>query len=599
MSREKTDIIARPIVSVGAEPALSDRIENTELDLRGFVPASDELDLTDLVPIEVEEVREFDPIDISTTTMKVHFKPAPRRKPWSIFDELKPSAIEATIRAGKALDRLGEIEGPGWSRPPVPPHRLPAMIDRLRRREQEIVESRYVEIMLEQAQALWKTNSPLKWEQATYLRIRALSAPYEAARASYEAARLKAALRSGRPVPGGLLDIDLEGRTAWAIPDIHGNDWGWWMMWNTPIDGGPPLIERIREGDVVIDMGDVAHPDFAPYDHWSPSAIILQDVFDKILRYPHRFWFEPGNHETFYGGGEDAFTKGEISQGIVFRNYLIERYGVAFARTAQAMVDASPFFARFWTGDEVIAAVAHSPVTYDGMASEDAIILPFDPILRREITWNRPFDYENIKAYTPKDLMDSRRKIASPYTIFAGGHSGHPKKASWYRPEDMPGHVIGQATAYFNEELAILKIAPNFVGVVNVAGDTELAGRNLRQEFIDSLRPRKGLLKLLHFRHDDDEPEAKAAGGPFKKPGGGGPCAYRQDPVYASRAMSKAGFAGIARVGPAAEPAGASPDPAYPLEISALACSGALESSMPGIDAATASAMLAVPYLKV
>jgi len=537
MKTKKPQMIVPPIVSEGAEPDPAEPTQIVELDMEGFVPPSDELDLTDLIPIYVEEPREPDHANIDTKMKLRHDRPV-KRKPWSIFDELKPSAIEATRKAGEALDTLSAIEGPGWRRPPIPEHRLPGIIDRLRRREWEIVESNYVELLLKRAQELWKSNAPKDWEEAKFKRMKALAAPFEAARVSYEAARLEAALRLSRPVPGGLLDIDLAGRTAWGIPDVHGNEWGLWMIWNTPLEDGPPLKERINDGDIVIDMGDVSHPDFDPLDHWPPSANILRDMIALMLEHPHHFKFEPGNHEAFYGGGEDIFLKGDISQGILFRDYLLERYGLAFARTLQAIVDSSPFFARTWARDEVISAVAHSPVTHGGMTPEEAIVAPYDIIHRHELTWNRPFEYEGKKPYEPKDLMDSRRKIASPYTIFAGGHSGHPKKASWYQPDDMPGHVIGQATAHYNDELAILKITPDFVGVVNVVGDTELAGRNLRQEFIDSLRPRKGLLKLLRFRHDEDLPQEDATVSPFRKSGGNGPCAYRQDPVEFSRHLS-------------------------------------------------------------
>ena len=59
-------------------------------------------------------------------------------------------------------------------------------------------------------------------------------------------------------------------------------------------------------------------------------------------------------------------------------------------------------------------------------------------------------------------------------------------------------------------------------------------------------------------------------------------------------------FVGIARAAPTAQPAkDVLDDPDCPLEMSALACAGVLEGSMPGIDAVTVSAMLAVPHLRV
>lgn len=762
MSQDNIKGISRPIVSVGGKKDPSELLEGTELDLSGFVPSSEELDLSDLVPIDVDEADKSDLIPIETGTGKLHYKPPTKKVIPSIFEELGPVAVDATRLVGLAIDALDGVDGSGWSRPPLTEQMLRGVIGRHLRRESEIVDSNYVERLLTKAQELWKSNNPDDWATAKALRIKALAAPYEAARITDEALRLDAAMRESHLLPGGLLDIQLGGRTLWGIPDVHGNEWGWWMLWNTPLDDGMTLKEKLRDGDFVICLGDAFHPDFEPLDHWVPSANILLDIFRLNKDYPDRFWYTPGNHDVFYGGGEDVPNKGDTLQGLLFRDYLQKKYGLAFVRSAQAFIDRSPFFVRAMEGGETIAGLAHSPVVHGGMDIDGAILSPYDPILRYELTWNRPFDYEGNQPTTEQDLKDTVRKLASPHTILCGGHSWKSGNPAFSRPNGMLNFIIGLATHHFNDELGMFKIESDFVGIVNVVGEGELEGRNLRQEYIDSLKRKKGILRLLDFKETEKRPLRAVDADPLKKPRGGS-CAYKQDPVDVSRAMSerktdtgdgderntkmvskgfwfgsisdvplivnadgvrfqivgmfgssvdgdageimgatdeliierrepnsekplraflrdgptyigsltifkngkhlsidigavreasiaqtsaiylkrmedgqarltihdpssfamrpteipeptrvststatpppppngKTGFAGIVRSTAAAEPVDTFSEPAYPLEISALASAGMLESSMPGIDAITVSAMLAVPHLRV
>jgi hypothetical protein len=534
MSQDSLKVIKRPIVSVGDE---TDSTEGAELDLRGFVPASEELDLSDLVPIDVDESDKSDLIPIDTGTMKLHFNPQPKKVIPSILKELGPVAVDATQLVGSAVDALDATEGDGWSRPPLTLQMLQGVIDRYRRRESEIVDTNYVELLLTQAQRLWKSNKPDDWEAAKAHRIKALQAPYELARVADEAARLYAALRTGRPIPGGLLDIQLGDKTLWGIPDVHGNEWGWWMLWNTRLDDGMTLKEKLADGDFVVCLGDAIHPDFEPFDYWVPSTNILLDTYRLKKDYPDRFWFFPGNHDVLFGGGEEVPSKGDTLQGLLYRDYLLLKYGLAFLRAGQAFIDQSPFFVRAMAGGETIAGLAHSPVVRGGMDVAGAILSPYDPILRHELTWNRPFEYEGIEPTTVQDLKDTVRKLASPHTILCGGHSSKPGYPAFYRPNGMLNFIIGLATSHFNDDLGMFKIKSDFVGIVNVVGQGDLEGRNLRKEYIDSLKGKKGILRLLDFKGREERPLKAADADPLKKPRGGS-CAYKQDPVDVSRAMS-------------------------------------------------------------
>lgn len=546
MTTEKSQIIPTRIISVGGETDLSEPVMNevpksngvSDLDMDGFVPASDELDLSDLTPAKME-------------TMRIFLTPA-QRKLRSISSQLSFHAIKMTQRVGEAIDALDAISGPGWFRPPVPAERLRGIIDRYRRRVVEIVDTNYVELLLTQAQDLWKSNDHDKWEEAKGKRIKALVAPYEAARMAYEAARLEAALKEGRPVPGGLLDIQLGGRAAYGIPDLHGNEWGWWRIWDTPLDDGMTLKQKFHDGDHVFGLGDAVHPDFEPLDHWAPSENIMNEIFGLARHRPNPLWYTPGNHDVFYGGGEDAPIKGDTLQGILFRDHLIEKRGLTYVRSAQAFIDRSPFFIRSMHGDEVIAAAAHSSIIFDGMTPEDAIIAPYDPILRYELTWNRPFKRRPKKStkqdsdkpikqgldtsYKPADVVAMRKKIGSPHTIFFSGHSDQ-EIASFYHPKKMPGHIIGLATAAYNDELAILKITADSVEVININGKAALSGRNLREEFKNS-QGEGGRFKLLDFWPRKGSRDKAVGGDPLKKPGGNGPVNYKQDPGEVSRALS-------------------------------------------------------------
>jgi len=362
-----------------------------------------------------------------------------------------------------AIDTQDSIYGDGWVRPPV---NREDIINTINQYRTEIVD---LERQL-RATTIQEIRDNLE------ARIHTLT---------YEANRLEDALKSGKEIPGALIDIQLNGREAYFVPDLHGNVRGFLSIlnWNDPQDSTAiTLFEKIKNNRAILIIGgDALHPISDPLDEMRPSLALMEIISELRAEYPNQVVYLSGNHDSIYGAGEELFTKGGVFQGVEFRNHLIAERRLAYARSAQAFIDRSPLVARVMNGDEVVAIVGHTPVAKNGLTPADIIGANFDPDLKKQLTWGRP-DVSGSFTYNPNDVELMRKKLGSERTVIISGHT--PNDEPFWRPDNMPGHVIGQATEDFNDNLGIVRINNNSVEVVHVKGTSKLAGINLRNQLI-------------------------------------------------------------------------------------------------------------------
>jgi hypothetical protein len=396
----------------------------------------------------------------------------------SFLQEYPPEVLNAMDWVSFAIDALDATSGPGWERPPDPV---------------DVVRQKIKEYRQEAAHFLDRLKN--SYNEAIRKNLEA-----KIQTLTYEANRLEAALNAGRDIPGGMIDVQLNGRTAYFVPDLHGNLAGLGMIlnWVDPNDpGGLTLLQKLKANKAVLIIGgDSIHPCTNPLNDMGPSIEMVQDITKLTVLFPDQFFYPAGNHDRVYGAGEEIFSKGGVFQGVEFRDQLISQRRIAYARSLQAFMSRSPLLVRVMNGEDVVAVAGHTPIAKNGLTPAQAIAANFDPDLEHELTWNTPYDAER-SPYYPEDLAAMRAKIGSPGTVFLSGHTDN--EVSFWQPENMPGHVIGQATEFYNDNLGLVRITANSVEIVHVTGTSPLAGINLRDQLI---------LDLTAYAVADDTPLA-------------------------------------------------------------------------------------------
>lgn len=354
----------------------------------------------------------------------------------------------------QSIDNLGATSGNGWERPALTTQNIQEAILN--------IENQLRGIPAESAQqsqivdAYKSANVPVPFPVIDYDLIEE--------RLHYELDMLKSALKSGQPVPGAMIDIQLNGREVYIVGDLHGNEGGLNKILNTPDANGETLLQKIRANKaVVVFEGDAIHPPTAPYDEMGPSIKTLDEIFKLQNQHPDNVFYVRGNHDAVYGASEEKFGKGGTSfadctiQGVEFREDLISQRRVAGARSTQLYFDRSPLIIRVIGDGKVISINAHSAVVMGGITPEQAIAASYDPLFANQLTWNRPDG-----SYGATDVRAMQTKLGSgAETGVLSGHTPHPtdSAASQYRPfSEVPNHVCLQASGDLPEiSVAVIK----------------------------------------------------------------------------------------------------------------------------------------------
>ena len=365
--------------------------------------------------------------------------------------------IEAAMDSiSRAIDFVSRPNGRGWERPVVPRETIEAEISRMR----------------DAARSLAGVPGRER----------------EAGRLASEANRL-AHLISRGGVPGAMVDIQLNGREAVIVGDLHGNEEGLARILNTRDASGSTLSERLASNRaVLIIVGDAIHPSDTPLDAMDPSIRTLETIVRLQTEYPDAVFYTQGNHDVVYGAGEEAFRKGGIFQGPLFREALTDQRRLGVTRSVQEYFDSSPLIVRVMQGDEVVAIAGHSPIVRGGLTQSQAVSGRFGDgsrsgtsSIEHQLTWNRPGPRSG--EYTDADVARMRATLGSTSTVFISGHTAGDTSA-W---QPTPGQVILQATTDYGGDLSVVRISPDArVEVADLAGTSGLAGIDLRDQIAPS-----------------------------------------------------------------------------------------------------------------
>lgn len=422
--------------------------------------------------------------------------------------------------AAGAIEALAETRGEGWSRPPV----LNDFLARLIKGGW----GRYSDLLLKAYSSYEHSRDPSKERLFYELKhaIQNRSHPlYRIAPMQYQelAAWLEYSMSEGEPVPGGLLDLQLQradgsGRFIVFISDTHAHNEGLWSVLNMRLPSGETLLsamyhdraDLIVGGDNWLPIGKNENPITAGIAAIDASLLLTDQLRGNF------FWLA-GNHDGIMGL-VDFITGGERGEQI--RRALARERGTDFLWSMQEAVDRLPVLARVYDRSEGVAAAGHTPVS--PIRVDEATRAPFDPILRRQMTFGH-LD----QTYLKFNMTTARASLRIPNAVYLAGHV-HPSSviSSVFRPfEGSKGIVIVQSFRPMISGVAISKESPARVTVISIAGGerTPLTNVDLRQEFI---APRdRGMPRVL----PPDPASPSPAEGRTRTPGtryGNGPYRY-------------------------------------------------------------------------
>lgn len=391
------------------------------------------------------------------------------------FEQQMPDVVAAWDQMSLAIDMQARLSGPGWERAPVPQADVQSAIARFRA----------LATSYQQFATLFGANAPINYE-------------YASQRFTSEANRLEVMIRRGQQVPGGLLDIQQNGREVHIFGDVHGNERGLVAELNTADASGRTLLQRIQANEAVaIFLGDLAHPTpetGVPMDNMESSVRVEDRIRNQLkTMYPDNVFDLAGNHGKYFGAGEEAFFKAGMNQGTMYRDELIGQRRVGYARMVQEYADVSPLAIRIFNGTDLVATAAHSGVVKGGVSPQQVIRaaldhyvldpmskLHSDPLLRLnkngiafQMEWNRFVDDVGASdTRATRTGMGGNGRTVMCWGHEAGNHSVYQQVPGTvtlqFDDPSRPGHVV------------ISRDGSSVTAVGDV--DPAIAGMNLREQ---------------------------------------------------------------------------------------------------------------------
>lgn len=409
---------------------------------------------------------------------------------------LRPEVAEMVV-AG-AIRTLSLGHGDGWVRPYVPNEDL---MDLMRGGPDAYAQS------LSDAYSIYEMSEGTS-KQRLFYELRELL--YDRTHPLHDLAGLhygslvnwiRSSLRNGERVPGGVLSIKLKNesgftRGVYYISDTHGHADGLWQILNMHVSFNETLLQAMYLDKAVLILGG---------DGWLPVSqnesslirgIISADALLLLLsELPGNFFWTGGNHDPVVRPPE-ILTGGE--KLVEARNAMVNGRGTGFLFDFQQVVDRLPYLTLIADNEEIVAMGGHTPVA--SITPDMAILSPFDPAIRRMLTFGR-LD----PAYLDATMGPMRRAMNAPNAAFLAGHI-HPRNESRsaFRPyPNSRGMIITRAYGQRITGVRVASFSPTRVVVENFVGDerSRLKGVDLRTEVLKMNTEHSSVLRRRRTFH--------------------------------------------------------------------------------------------------
>ena len=231
--------------------------------------------------------------------------------------------------------------------------------------------------------------------------------------------------------PGALLKLPPD-VTPILVGDLHGK-----VENLLKILGANAFLEEMANGDAaMILLGDAVHREEDSFLDDMDSSVLMMDLIFKLkLRYPDRFFFILGNHDSF----SPDVMKGGVPQALVWESHLKKLRGEAFRNELELFYRLSPLVA---LSDDFVACHAGPPRVKTSRRM--LVDLRQHPELVYQVTSNRVETRALPGGYTRSDVRRFRRSLGLSEAVpFVVGHYPQAGKgAIWLDVEKIPQHHI-------------------------------------------------------------------------------------------------------------------------------------------------------------
>lgn len=243
--------------------------------------------------------------------------------------------------------------------------------------------------------------------------------------------------------PGSILELNNDSH-AIIVGDLHG------MVDNflKILTENCTLHNLRKKRSTLIILGDAIHPETAGELEHMSSSVLLMDIILKLkLAYPEQVHYIRGNHDSF----DSSISKAGISQGIIHKEYLLNKRGEDYIRAMEEFWLKSPFIVT----SKLFCALHAGPPIKEYTRSQ-LINIQQHPKLMKEIITNRVERPGTMKGYNKSDVKRFRQELnlGKKTPVIVGHTPLDPFASVWYNAGAIKQHHIiysghNQGTAIF------------------------------------------------------------------------------------------------------------------------------------------------------
>ncbi|MGA7980665.1 MAG: metallophosphoesterase, partial [Chromatiaceae bacterium] len=205
-------------------------------------------------------------------------------------------------------------------------------------------------------------------------------------------------VQDSRGAPGGLLALP-DGPAPIFVGDLHANIDSLLVILTQNA-----FLEALEDGSaLLVLLGDAVHPDEPGKEDQMDSSILMMDLIFRLkLRFPERFFYLRGNHDSF----AEEVSKGGVPQGLLWEQALHDRRGPNYKKAMAELYRRLPYVA---LSNHYAACHAGPPTC---KVSREALIdIDEHPKLRHQLTHGRLRGPQAPSGYSRGDVTRFRRRL--------------------------------------------------------------------------------------------------------------------------------------------------------------------------------------------
>jgi len=209
--------------------------------------------------------------------------------------------------------------------------------------------------------------------------------------------------------PGGLVEFkDDDPREFIIVGDIHANKKNFKAILQDSNN-----LDKIKNNEaVIVFLGDIVHDERTGHLKEMKSSIEIMDIMLHLInKYPNNIVYILGNHDTM----DPQLSKSGITQGVIYREALIEHRGEKYADLMNRFFDLLPVFVM-----HKYFLAAHGGPVRGGIGRNELINIDNYSNCKHQLIWNRineTHSTPSLKEYSPEDIDELRKALRCPPNI--------------------------------------------------------------------------------------------------------------------------------------------------------------------------------------